>query len=96
VRIAPDYDAVAQRLKEKGWQQGSFGGPEGPNCVVGALLEVHPFTMIDLSDLRDVIAEQYPESVGRRITQVNDDPFMTLDGILTVLDKAARKVEERA
>jgi hypothetical protein len=35
-------EAVRDRLLEKGWHSGRLGGPDGPNCLVGAAIWTDP------------------------------------------------------
>jgi hypothetical protein len=95
------FDRAAQRLKKYGWTQGTYGGVAGPNCLLGALSQLQADALI-VSGLAEVIQEQYPDRALINVpagfgvvVDFNDHPDTTLDDILLVLDKAARKAEEK-
>lgn len=104
--IKPDYGKIRERLLTHGWWKSAFGNEEGPNCLAGAAIQVREdridLCYLDGSDLIAVIKEQFPERMRAHtydvgwgdVTDFNDWSDTTLEDVLLVLDKAARKAEE--
>lgn len=97
------YRAVAERLEQRGWLQGTSGPEEGPNCLMAANRltngkdqdQIRKF----VNDVRPIIVEQFPERVAFEcfgVAQFNDHPNTTFEDVILVLDKAALQFEEQA
>ena len=90
------FEKVLDRLREKGWRQGSMGDLEkGPNCIAGAgnsVLMAHHYRILE-----SILDDQYPERTSGRMCPTpnfNDHPDTTFSDVERVLEKAAVKWEE--
>lgn len=92
------FEKVLDRLREKGWMQGRFGGPNGPNCIYGAAGNVGVSN--DIEAVLDVIETQFPDRMKDKASyhhpgpHFNDHPDTTFTDVERVLEKAAVKWEE--
>lgn len=89
------FEKVLDRLREKGWMKGRFGGGDGPNCLLGAKIVVSPNE--GYSELELTIREHYPDrrlSCRGIVSGFNDHPATTFADVERVLEKAAVKWEE--
>lgn len=100
-------DQALEQLREKGWQQGCYGQPEGPYCIAGAAIAARAQERgISWDDARtgwatedwtfaveDVIMEQYPNRY-QCFVDFNDDPAVTFEQVEVVLEKASLKLDE--
>lgn len=82
-------------LAERGWTKGTLEDANGV-CIIGACL--HAYRFFELSPIRDVVEEQYPERVKRPgfspVAAFNDHPDTTLEDVILVLEKAAARFDE--
>jgi hypothetical protein len=90
-----------QRLIDKGWAQGASGGPDGPNCMMGALDwesaalrgstnrvgSLDPAYSKARAILCGVIRDDAP-------TVWNDDWDRTAEQVIAAFDAAIAKLEE--
>lgn len=94
------FDAIAERLKQRGWKKGSRGNALGPNCLMGANVYLPQGQTVSSfrAGILPVIIEQFPERKDEdgyySVVAFNDHADTTLDDVLMVLDKAQRKVDE--
>lgn len=96
------FEKVLDRLREKGWNQKRWGGPEGPNCMYGAIYYTQPGQALSESwmsqMLYHIVGDQYRNRVNdnmdNRVMLFNDHPDTTFSDIERVLEKAAVKWEE--
>lgn len=98
-------------LAGSGWAKGTFCDDERRHCIQGALYEVHgllalddrpmtgaltPEMANDVALVNGVIEAQYPERFGAAgVARFNDHPETTIDDVITVLEKAAIRKDER-
>lgn len=86
------FEAVLDRLREKGWTKHSLGTPSGPNCLLGANMFLK--TNINFYDSFWPIAEaEYPNR-GGMVSSFNNHPDTTFADVERVLEEAAVKWEE--
>lgn len=86
-------DRVIKRLKTTGWCQGEFGGPEGPNCILGAAFQEasgdkEAFTRF-ANELASLLFQQefYTDWFSEgTIEDWNDTPGRTLEEVLELLE----------
>lgn len=82
-------DRVVNRLITNGWHQGCLGGPEGPNCLLGAVAHE---TVGEPELYRRFIQELFPNFSFGDIRNWNDARGRTLDGVLELLENFHRRV----
>lgn len=86
---------VKERLFEKGWQKSSYGGPDGPNCVLGSLLfsriegtQYYFYTTAD-KEIEDALKDL----TGGDIAGFNDHKDTSFDDIINLIDLAIKTLE---
>lgn len=96
---------ILNRLKSRGWRQGAYGRSEGPNCIVGAALQLRAERLaLPLDEarvgwvnadwfqpIRDVSLEQY----ALEPVDFNDAESTTFTDIESLLEKAQIRWSER-
>lgn len=95
---------VLERLQTHGWHKNTYGGAEGPNCLLGAIKAVkaqaegveysavHGTWSNPLTNIiQEVVVEQYSDDIAG----FNDLPDTTFDDVERVLEKAQILWEER-
>jgi hypothetical protein len=66
-------------LRERGWKQRSYGVPDGPYCIEGAIRWANR----DLDVEREI--EELAREVGMAIWQWNDSPGRTFNDVVALL-----------
>lgn len=89
--------ATKERLFEKGWRTGSLGGINGPNCLVGAVINARNTTDLQLpyapateTGETLVVLER---SLGTKVPVFNDAPGRTFDDIIDAIDICIKSLE---
>ena len=98
-------------LSRAGWAKDAFTDASGRHCIQGALYEAYglcpfdgrqialPLTSAMADDVRlvnEVISAQFPERTGGvGVSRFNDHPDTTMDDVVSVMEKAAIRKDER-
>jgi len=92
---------AAQRLREVGWRQGTFGGKDGPHCMLGACMWVtgspgvnRPLTAVTAVTAADVAYSAYAHTPPsgpfgfdlQLALDWNDEPGRTVEEVIAVLE----------
>lgn len=92
---------IKARLRNLGWRQHTYGGPEGPNCVMGAVGRVirglgGDDVAVEVFDdlIRERLNGSIPQSVygWEDIEEWNDHYGRTVEEVFALLDSADLKV----
>lgn len=89
-----------ERLFEKGWQQGSLGREEGPNCLVGSL--IHTLNGVNYTHpVYHFLAENIGLDIGSwtgkdlwKVEYYNDQASTTFDDIVDLIDRTIKTLEQ--
>lgn len=89
---------AAQRLRDKGWLQGTRGACDGPVCLLGALAVAcggHPNG--GLNDAAELVWRTLQGVVGTEyLVHWNDTPGRTADEVIAALEVAGMRLASRA
>jgi len=86
---------AAARLREVGWRQGDFGGPDGPHCILGACrwatgyyAAYAPYTCArpSYAAITAITAITAADGVDYDVTNWNDAPGRTAEEVIAALE----------
>ncbi|MCW2900031.1 MAG: hypothetical protein JWO67_2296 [Streptosporangiaceae bacterium] len=99
-QVAADLRAAADVLRRDGWTQGSYHGPGGCHCALGALVVATTGEELDPDEDPEVWSVRYSGAVEvlekytkRHTPQWNDAPGRTADEVIAALLAAADAAE---